>query len=142
MMNLSRLGIVLALGWTASAIADDGNPQREAYVQSADQLDALVVRARDGRMDPERLRRERRRLESKLDRTLSDMPVELKPGDLREVSQARAEMNQSVIRSQEYEFFGPDDRPEWGWYPSRRVPSTGSTLTVQKDGRTSYSALR
>lgn len=142
MMNLSRLGIVLALGWTASAIADDGNPQREAYVQSADQLDALVVRARDGRMDPERLRRERRRLESKLDRTLSDMPVELKPGDLREVSQARAEMNQSVIRSQEYEFFGPDDRPEWGWYPSRRVPSTGSTLTVQKDGRTSYNALR
>jgi hypothetical protein len=142
MMNLSRLGIVLALGWTASAIADDGNPQREAYVQSADQLDALVVRARDGRMDPERLRRERRRLESKLDRTLSDMPVELKPGDLREVNQARAEMNQSVIRSQEYEFFGPDDRPEWGWYPSRRVPSTGSTLTVQKDGRTSYNALR
>jgi len=142
MMNLSRLGIVLALGWTASAIADDGNPQREAYVQSADQLDALVVRARDGRMDPERLRRERRRLESKLDRTLSDMPVELKPGDLREVNQARAEMNQSVIRSQEYEFFGPDDRPEWGWYPSRRVPSTGSTLTVENDGRTSYNALR
>lgn len=142
MMQMSRIAIVLALGWTASAIADDGNPQREAYVRSADQLDALVVRARDGRMAPDRLRRERRRLESKLDRAISDMPVELKPGDLREVNQARAEMNQSVIRSQEYEFFGPEDRPEWGWYPSRRIPSTGSTLTVQKDGRTSYNALR
>ncbi len=70
------------------------------------------------------------------------MPVELKPGDLREVNQARAEMNQSIICSQEYEFFGSEDRPEWGWYPSRRVQSTGSTLTVQKDGRTSYNALR
>ncbi|MFZ4722432.1 MAG: hypothetical protein ACOYMI_04705 [Phycisphaerales bacterium] len=142
MTTPARIGIALALGLASAALADGANPRRDAYVQSADQLDALVVRARDGRMDPERLRRERRRLESRLDRALSDMPVDLKPGDLREVSQARAEMNQSVIRSQEYEFFGPDDRPEWGWYPSRRIPSTGSTLTVQKDGRTSYNALR
>ena len=142
MTTPARIGIALVVGLAGAAHADGANPQREAYMQSADQLDALVVRARDGRMDPERLRRERRRLESKLDRALSGMPVELKPGDLREVSQARAEMNQSVIRSQEYEFFGPDDRPEWGWYPSRRVPSTGSTLTVENDGRTSYNALR
>jgi hypothetical protein len=142
MVTCSRIGIALVLGWTASALADGANPQREAYMRSAEQLDALVIRAREGRIDPDRLRRERRRLESKLDRAISDLPVELKPGDLREVNQARAEMNQSVIRSQEYEFFGPEDRPEWGWYPSRRIPSTGSTLTVQKDGRTSYNALR
>lgn len=142
MMKMSRLGVALVLGCTASAVADDANPQREAYVQSAEQLDALVARARDGRMDTNRLRRERRRLESRLDRAISDMPIELKPGDLSEVNQARAEMNQSVIRSQEYEFFGPEDRPEWGWYPSRRIPSTGSTLAVQKDGRTTYNALR
>ena len=142
MIRMSRLGVALVLGCVASAVADDANPQREAYVQSAEQLDALVARARDGRMDTNRLRRERRRLESRLDRAISDMPIELKPGDLSEVNQARAEMNQSVIRSQEYEFFGPEDRPEWGWYPSRRIPSTGSTLTVQKDGRTTYNALR
>jgi hypothetical protein len=142
MVTCSRIGIALVLGWTASALADGANPQREAYMRSAEQLDALVIRAREGRIDPDRLRRERRRLESKLDRAISDLPVELKPGDLREVNQARAEMNQSVIRSQEYEFFGPEDRPEWGWYPSRRIPSTGSTLTVQKDGRTSYNVLR
>jgi len=142
MKNSSRLGIALVVGLASSALADGANPQREAYMQSAEQLDALVTRARDGRIDPDRLRRERRRLESKLDRAISDMPVELKPGDLREVNEARAEMNQSVIRSQEYEFFGPEDRPEWGWYPSRRIQSTGSTLTVQKDGRTSYNALR
>jgi hypothetical protein len=142
MVTCSRIGIALVLGWTASALADGANPQREAYMRSVEQLDALVIRAREGRIDPDRLRRERRRLESKLDRAISDLPVELKPGDLREVNQARAEMNQSVIRSQEYEFFGPEDRPEWGWYPSRRIPSTGSTLTVQKDGRTSYNVLR
>ena len=142
MMKCARLGVMLVLGCSASALADGGNPQREVYMQSAEQLDALVIRARDGRIDPDRLRRERRRLESKLDRAISDLPVELKPGDLREVNQARAEMNQSVIRSQEYEFFGPEDRPEWGWYPRRRIQRTGSTLTVQKDGRTSYNALR
>jgi hypothetical protein len=142
MVTCSRIGIALVLGWTASALADGANPQREAYMRSVEQLDALVIRAREGRIDPDRLRRERRRLESKLDRAISDLPVELKPGDLGEVNQARAEMNQSVIRSQEYEFFGPEDRPEWGWYPSRRIPSTGSTLTVQKDGRTSYNVLR
>ena len=142
MMKCARLGVMLVLGCSASTLADGGNPQREVYMQSAEQLDALVIRARDGRIDPDRLRRERRRLESKLDRAISDLPVELKPGDLREVNQARAEMNQSVIRSQEYEFFGPEDRPEWGWYPSRRIQSTGSTLTVQKDGRASYNALR
>lgn len=142
MTNSSRLGIALMVGLASSALADGGNPQREVYMQSAEQLDALVTRARDGRIDPGRLRRERRRLESKLDRAISDLPVDLKPGDLREVNQARAEMNQSVIRSQEYEFFGPEDRPEWGWYPSRHIQSTGSTLTVRKDGGTSYNALR
>ena len=142
MMKCAHLGVMLVLGCSASTLADGGNRQREVYMQSAEQLDALVTRARDGRIDPDRLRRERRRLESKLDRALSDMPVELKPGDLREVNEARAEMNQSVIRSQEYEFFGPEDRPEWGWYPSRRIQSTRSTLTVQKDGRASYNALR
>ena len=142
MMKVPRSAIALVVGVTTSALANDANPQREAYVRSAEQLDALVVRARDGRLDPDRLRRERRCLEARLDRAISGMPVELKPGDLREVNQARAEMNQSIICSQEYEFFGSEDRPEWGWYPSRRVQSTGSTLTVQKDGRTSYNALR
>jgi hypothetical protein len=66
----------------------------------------------------------------------------MKPGDIREVTVSKAEMNQAVIQSQEFEFFGPEDRPEWGWYPSRRVPGTGSTLQVDDRGRARYSVLR
>jgi hypothetical protein len=34
------------------------------------------------------------------------------------------------------------DRPEWGWYPSRKGISTGSTLEVDDQGRASYNVLR
>ena len=133
---------ICALSAAASCWASDSNPQREAYEQSMLQLDGMVAKAQSGKMTQTQLRRERRRLESRLDQRLSQAPVELKPGDVREVAAARAEMNQSIIRSQEYEFFGPEDRPEWGWYPSRQVQSTGSNLTVEKDGRSTYSALK
>jgi glycine/D-amino acid oxidase-like deaminating enzyme len=142
MLDLRSLGIVLAALAAPVALADGSNPHRDAYLESTQRLDSLVERAQDGRIDLARLRRERRRLEARLDRTLSELPVEFRPGELREVNQARAELNQSVMKSQEYEFFGPEDRPEWGWFPSRNPQSTGSTLTVEGDGRTRYSALR
>lgn len=133
----------LLMACTAGAAhAGDANPQRDAYFDGKGQLDELVQRAEHGGISQQALRRERRRVEQRVEHRLSQAPVELKPGELREVSAARAEMNQSVIRSQEFEFFGPVDRPEWGWYPSRSVRSTGSTLTVQPDGRSTYSALR
>jgi hypothetical protein len=47
-----------------------------------------------------------------------------------------------VIHSQEFEFFGPEDRPEWGWFPSKAAKGTGSTLIVDPDGRTHYSPSR
>lgn len=142
MARLHRIGLLFACVAAPIAFADEANPRRDAYIDSAAQLDALLDRAQNGALDPSRLRRERRRVEAKLDRRLAALPVDFKPGELREENHARAEMNQSVIRSQEYEFFGPEDRPEWGWYPSRQVPSTGSALTVQRDGRTTYNALR
>jgi predicted transglutaminase-like cysteine proteinase len=142
MLNHRTIGLLVTALAMPAAFADGSNAHRDAYVDSTQKLDSLVERAHGGRLDAGRLRRERRRLEARLDRSLADLPVEFRPGELREVNQARAEMNQSVIRSQEFEFFGSEDRPEWGWYPSRKVQSTGSTLTVQQDGRTSYSALR
>lgn len=140
-MRTIAAGILMTVAAT-SAWASDNNPRREAYEQSSVQLDDLVDKARVGKVSQEQLRRERRRVEARLERRLDQAPVDMKPGDMREVSVARAEMNQSIIRSQEYEFFGPEDRPEWGWYPSRMVQSTGSTLTVEKDGRSTYSALK
>ena len=126
----------------AHAWAGEGNPQRDAYVDGKTQLDDLVTRAERGGISQGRLRTERRRVERRVEHRLAESPVELRPGELREVSVARAEMNQSLIRSQEFEFFGPEDRPEWGWFPSRSVRSTGSHLTVEKDGRSTFSALR
>jgi hypothetical protein len=137
-----RIAVLATLAAASVAMADESNPRREAYVRSIGSLDALVDRAKDGQIGQDRLRRERRRVEARLEHELSVLPVEVKPGDLREESVARTEMNQSVIRSQEVEFFGLEDRPEWGWFPSRQVTSTGSALTVSKDGRADYNALR
>lgn len=133
---------MLCLVIAARAWASDASAQRDAYMDGKGQLDALLARAEQGTLSQERLRRERRRVESRIDRALADAPTDLRPGELTEISAARTEMHQSLIRSHEFEFFGPQDRPEWGWYPSRRVASTGSTLSVERDGRASYSALR
>lgn len=134
--------LALALLSVSSAWAADDKPQKQAYVQSTARLDGFVRSAEEGVITPQQLRSQRRRVEARLNQVLSDAPIELKPGDLHEIAAARCEMNQSVIRSQEFEFFGSEDRPEWGWFPSKEIASTGSTLTVSKDGRSHYSALR
>jgi hypothetical protein len=139
-MRLALSMLVASLA--APVFAGDANPQRDAYMDGKGQIDDLLRRAERGGLSQDRLRRERRRVEQRVALRVSQVATELKPGDLREVSAARAEMNQSVIRSQEYEFFGAEDRPEWGWFPSRRLASTGSHLTVAPDGRSTYSALR
>lgn len=133
---------MLCLVLAARALASDGSPQRDAYMEGKGRLDALLARAERGTLSQERLRRERRRVESRIGRALTDAPTDLRPGELAEISAARTEMHQSLIRSQEFEFFGPRDCPEWGWYPSRRAISTSSTLDVDRDGRASYSVLR
>ena len=126
----------------ASAHAGEANPRRAAFERSTEELDGLVQRAREGKLSPEQLRARRRRLEARLSHEVSQLPVEMKPGDMREMTVSQAEMNQAVIQSQEFEFFGPEDRPEWGWFPSRSAKGTGSTLVVDPDGRTRYSAPR
>jgi len=134
------VGISLAMG--APALAAEANPRRAALERSTEQLDALVQRAHDGQLSPEQLRSRRRRLEARLNHELSTLPADMKPGDIREVTVSKAEMNQAVIQSQEFEFFGPEDRPEWGWFPSKAGKGTGSTLVVDPDGRTRYSPSR
>lgn len=132
---------VLAMSLAAASSASDTNPRRQAYERSTGDLEGLVDQAKSGRITPEQLRNRRRRLERSLERELDGTPVDLKPGDLREVNVARAEMNQAIIHSQEFEFFGAVDRPEWGWYPSRQGVSTGSTLEVDAQGRARYNVL-
>ena len=99
------VGISLAMG--APALAAEANPRRAALERSTEQLDALVQRAHDGQLSPEQLRARRRRLEARLNHELSTLPADMKPGDIREVTVSKAEMNQAVIQSQEFEFFGP-----------------------------------
>jgi hypothetical protein len=134
------VGISLAMG--APALAAEANPRRAALERSTEQLDALVQKAHGGQLSPEQLRARRRRLEARLNHELSTLPADMKPGDIREVTVSKAEMNQAVIQSQEFEFFGPEDRPEWGWFPSKAGKGTGSALIVDPDGRTRYSPSR
>lgn len=134
--------LALAFACCGAAVASDANPRRQALERSARELQSMVGDTHAGRITPEQLRNRRRRLERRLEVELDGMPVDLKPGDFREISMARAEMNHAVICSQEFEFFGTEDRPEWGWYPSRSRASTGSTLKVDIDGRTRYEVLR
>jgi hypothetical protein len=140
--TFAATALLMTLGLGAAAVADEANPRRQAYERSTGDLEGLVAQAKSGRITPEQLRNRRRRLEGSLERQLDGLPADLKPGDLREVGVARAEMNQAVIHSQEFEFFGPVDRPEWGWYPSRNRVATGSTLEVDPQGRARYNVLR
>jgi len=140
--TFAATALLMTLGLGAAAVADEANPRRQAYERSKGDLEGLVAQAKSGRITPEQLRNRRRRLEGSLERQLDGLPADLKPGDLREVGVARAEMNQAVIHSQEFEFFGPVDRPEWGWYPSRNRVATGSTLEVDPQGRARYNVLR
>jgi hypothetical protein len=143
---MRTISISAALLWSVflatAASGQESNPRRQAYERSTGDLEGLVAQAHSGRITPEQLRNRRRRVESRLAGELAQSPLDLKPGDLREVSVARGEMNQAIIHSHEFEFFGPVDRPEWGWYPSRKGISTGSTLEVDDQGRASYNVLR
>lgn len=131
MKRAMRVVVVCAGSVVGSvAMATDLNPRAEAMDRSAAQVDALVAGARDGRLAPAQLRMQRRRVEARLAHELDTMPLELKPGDLRAIAQSRAELNQSLIESQEYEYFGPVARPEWGWFPQGVPHTVGSTRTA------------
>lgn len=109
--------------------------QKEAVVEATDTLGQLVVNAHGGQLTPEQLRDRRIRVERHLDQTLSDAPAATHPKELAEVDKCRTDFNQQIIRSQEYEFFGPNDNPQWGWYPSRQIKSAGTAVKVDNAGR-------
>lgn len=132
---LCALAFLSALmGLNVGALALDGTTQKEVIVESTVALEQLVRQAHQGDISPERLRTERVRVERKLDAHLAKSAVAARPKEQLVVNQARTDFNQQIMCSQEFEFFGSEDRPEWGWYPSRQIQSTGSVVKVDKAG--------
>lgn len=125
----------LALTLPMVALAADGTSQKEVINESTVILEQLVQKAHDGKISPEQLRKQRLRVERTLDTNLNNAPVAARAKEQVAVNQARTDLNQQIMSSQEFEFFGPEDRPEWGWFPSRQIQSTGSVLKVDPNGK-------
>ena len=117
------------------ALAAEAPTQTEVLAQSTATLEQLVQKAHDGTITPEQLRKQRVHVERKLDEKLNNAPVAARAKEQAAVNQARTDLNQQIMCSQEFEFFGAQDRPEWGWYPSRQIKSTGSVLKVDNAGK-------
>jgi hypothetical protein len=110
-------------------------PQVQAYRESERMLQEFVHNAYRGECSQRDLREARLALESALAAELNRLAIAFIPGDRRAVEEARAAFHQQVMRSQEWEYFGPVPQPEWGWYPDRVAESEGISLRVE-DGVT------
>jgi hypothetical protein len=110
-------------------------PQIQAYRESERMLQSFIHSAYRGECSQHDLREARVALESALAVELDRLAIAFIPGDRRAVEEARAAFHQQVMRSQEWEYFGPVPQPEWGWYPDRVAQSEGISLRVE-DGVT------
>ena len=106
-------------------------PQVRVYSESAEMLRSFVLGAYRGECSQQELRSARIALESALANEIGRMAVEFVPGDRRAMDEARAAFHQQVMRSQEWEYFGPVPQPEWGWDPTRVASSEGISLRVE-----------
>ena len=132
----------LLLALPQFALAADGTTQKEVINETTVILKQLVQKAHDGKISPEQLRKQRIRIERTLDANLSNAPVAARAKEQVVVNQARTDLNQQIMSSQEFEFFGSEDRPEWGWYPSRHIQSTGSVVKVDNAGKASLTPAK
>ncbi len=128
-------GQFAATAASAKALAASPVPQVQAYLESERLLQSFVHSAYRGECSQHDLREARVALESALAVELERLAFAFIPGDRRAVEEARAAFNQQIMRSQEWEYFGPVPQPEWGWYPDRVAQSEGISLRVE-DGVT------
>lgn len=106
-------------------------PQVRVYEESAEMLRSFVRGAYRGECSQHELRSARIALESALASELGRLAIEFVPGDRLAMDEARAAFHQQVMRSQEWEYFGPVPQPEWGWDPTRAASSEGISLRVE-----------
>jgi hypothetical protein len=128
-------GKVAATAASVAGLAASPVPQVQAYLESERLLQSFVHSAYRGECSQDDLREARVALESALAAELDRLAFAFIPGDLRVVEKARAAFHQQIMRSQEWEYFGPVPQPEWGWYPDRVAQSEGISLRVE-DGVT------
>jgi hypothetical protein len=104
----------------------------QAYRESERLLQSFIHGAYRGECSQHDLREARVALESALAVELERLAIAFIPGDRRALDEARAAFHQQVMRSQEWEYFGPVPQPEWGWYPDRVAQSEGISLRVEE----------
>lgn len=102
-----------------------------AIEAAAIELVELVRSAHRDEVSPQELRTARVALEARLEATLRRMPRSWSQGDFERLECARAKLNQAIIRSQEWEAFGPVSRPEWGWDPDRARVEVASDAVLR-----------
>ena len=100
----------------------------QLYTHAQERLRECVMRAHDGVLSRRDLRLGRRAVEAALEGALRSCDAVLAHGDRQRIEQARAAFNQARILSMEWEYFGAEPRPEWGWDPARQSESTGGVL--------------
>lgn len=128
-------GQLAATAASARAAAVSPVPQVQAFRESERMLKEFVHSAYRGECSQRDLRDARIALESALAAELDRLAFAFIPGDRRAVEEARAAFHQQIMRSQEWEYFGPVPQPEWGWYPDRVAQGEGISLRVE-DGVT------
>ena len=102
-----------------------------AIEAAAIELVELVRSAHRDEVSPQELRTARVALEARLEATLRRMPRSWSQGDFERLGCARAKLNEAIIRSQEWEAFGPGTRPEWGWDPDRARVEVASDAVLR-----------
>ncbi len=93
-------------------------PRVSAYQYARSRLFECVQQAGDGDLSQTELRRSRKAIESVLDATLLACEAVFARGDAVKIDEARSQFNQARISSMEWEYFGSEPAPEWGWDPA------------------------
>ena len=92
-------------------------PRVSAYDYAKSRLVECVQQTSDGLLTQVELRASRNAIESVLDAALVACDAIFFPGDVSKIDEARSQFNQARISSMEWEYFGSQPAPEWGWDP-------------------------
>ncbi|MSR33798.1 MAG: hypothetical protein EXS12_03205 [Phycisphaerales bacterium] len=141
-LSLRVVFICGVIGAGTSAGIAAGVTQKEVIAQATATLEQLVQKGHDGKITQAQLRTQRMLIERRLEASLLQSPIAVRAKEQDAVNHVRTALNQKIMFSQEFEFFGSQDQPEWGWYPSRQIKSAGAVLRVDKAGKATLTPVK
>ncbi len=120
------LAVCLASVLGIEAAHDGVLPQERLYSYARQALRISIADACFGELSPGMLRVQRSIIEGALDAMLDECPSTFVQGDCAAIEAARSAFNLERMASMEWEYFGEQPCPEWGWDP--RAVRLGYTL--------------